>query len=124
MIPAPPPGPGWQLLTPGVLLVRGDQFWSSLKRKWVPTQDVGQISRATLTYRRKTDAKAASTKVDLGDALATLAKARAKALQMTLTAYVQQCVRGELSRSNVAKIQAQAPTATPPVSHWNGGNDR
>jgi len=28
-----------------------------------------------------------------------------------------------LSRSNIAKIQAQSPNANPPVSHWNGGND-
>lgn len=121
MTSAPPPGPGWKFLTTGSRLVKGDQYWSAGKRRWLATKDVGMFSGSILTYRRKTDAKAASTKVDLGEKLASRAHERAKALQMSTPAYVRQCVEGELARSNVAKIQAQAPTATPPVSHWQNG---
>lgn len=121
MTSAPPPGPGWKLLTPGSRLVKTDEFWSFSLRRWKRTEDAGQLAKPSLTYRRKTDAKAASTKVDLGEKLASRAHERAKALQMSTPAYVRQCVEGELARCNVAKIQAQAPTATPPIAHWQNG---
>ena len=121
MTSAPPPGPGWKLLTSGSRLVKTDEFWSFSLRRWKRTEDAGQLAKPSLTYRRKTDAKSASTKFDLGEKLAQRAHERAKALQMSTPAYVRQCVEGELARSNVAKIQAQAPTATPPIAHWQNG---
>jgi hypothetical protein len=114
----PVPGPGWRLLAPGTKLQKGDQYAAG--PKWINTIEVGRPCRADLIYRRRAFPKSStSSKINLGEKLA--ARDRAKALQMSTVAYIRQCVEGELNRSNIAKIQAQAPTATPPVSHWQNG---
>lgn len=116
----PVPGPGWRLIAPGTKLQKGDQYAAG--PKWLNTVEVGRLARADLVYRRRTSGKSAtSSKIDLGEKLAALAHQRAKTLQMSTAAYVRQCVEGELSRCNIAKIQAQSPSATPPVSHWQNG---
>jgi hypothetical protein len=84
--------------------VKGDQYWSAGKRRWLATKDVGMFSGSILTYRRKTDAKAASTKFDLGEKLAQRAHERAKALQMSTPAYVRQCVLTELTKSQRSTV--------------------
>lgn len=114
------PGPGWRLLARGTKLQKGDQYFSGgVIHKWKNTVEWGRIARADLIYRRRAFGKSAtSSKFDLGEKLAARAHERAKALQMSTLAYVKQCVEGELSRSGIAKIQAQAPTATP---HWQNG---
>lgn len=104
MTSAPPPGPGWKLLTSGSRLVKTDEFWSFSLRRWKRTEDAGQLAKPSLTYRRKTDAKSASTKFDLGEKLAQRAHERAKALQMSTPAYVRQCVLTELTKSQRSTV--------------------
>lgn len=109
------PGEGFRLLKRGEVIKRGDSFWDTAFSRWKATADHGvQFRNQNLVYRRLITADA---KVDLGHALVVRASARAEALQMTLTAYVRQCVSGELARSNQSQIQAEAKT-TPIVHAW------
>ena len=49
----------------------------------------------------------------LGDKLATRATARAKKLDMTLSAYVRQCVSSDLNKATFRAIQAPKTNAKP-----------
>ena len=106
------PGHGWRLLARGTKLQKGDQYFSGgVIHKWKNTVEVGRIARADLIYRRRAFGKsAASSKFDLGEKLAARAHERAKALQMSTSAYVKQCVEGELTKSQLSTVTSGKDT--------------
>lgn len=118
------PGPGYRLLSHGEQIPKGAQWFSESRKTWRKTEDVGAIFRPSSQvrfYRVPIASKASKVRFDLGEKLSQRASERAKSLHMSPTAYVRQCVESELARCNMAKIQAQAPTATPPIAHWQNG---
>jgi len=117
------PGPGWRLLAPGTKLKKGDQYFSGgVIHKWKNTVEVGRIARANLIYRRRAFGKsAASSKFDLGEKLAARAHERAKALQMSTSAYVKQCVEGELTKSQRSTVTSRKDTPAMNVAKQDYG---
>lgn len=112
------PGKGYRLLPAGTTIRRGDQFYHPIIGKWVLTRDAGLlVKQEGLTYRRK---MTKAVTLNLGP-LTDRAIARASVLGITLTAYVRQCVAGELNRANIARIQGHSPNANPPMHHRQNG---